>query len=197
MTSRSEGGSPVGTRVVMHLDLDYFFAQCEEKRRPELHDKPVVVCVYSGRTPDSGAVSTANYVARRMGVKSGIPIIQAKRLLEKAADAVFLPVDHDFYESMSARVMSILRHRCEKFEQGGIDEAYMEVTGRVQGDFDRAAAEAAEVKREVHEREGLICSIGIGPNKLIAKIASDFQKPDGLTVVKPEGVQSFLADMDV
>jgi len=92
----------------MLVDLDYFFAQCEEKRNPSIRDQPVVVCVYSGRSEDSGAVSTANYVARKYGVESGIPIYLAKRKL-KDLDAVFLPVDHQFYEKVSEEIMSILK----------------------------------------------------------------------------------------
>ena len=94
-------------RIIMLVDLDYFFAQCEERRNPSLKDKPVVVCVYSGRSEDSGAVSTANYIARKYGVKSGIPISLAKKKLKK--DAVFLPVDHEFYEEVSEKIMGILR----------------------------------------------------------------------------------------
>jgi len=184
-------------RVICHFDLDYFFAQCEERRQPQLREKPVVVCVFSGRSADSGAVSTANYVARRAGVKSGMPIFQAKRLLEGSPDAVFLPVDHAYYSTVSQRVMNILQSHADRFEQNGIDEAYLEVTGRVNGDFNRAAEHAADIKREIREKEGLLCSVGIGPNKLVAKIASDFRKPDGLTVVKPGEVQGFLANLEV
>jgi len=109
-------------RVVMHFDLDYFFAQCEERDNSDLKEKPLVVCVYSGRTEDSEAVSTANYVARKYGVKSGIPITFAKKLL-KDKDAVFLPVNFELYESASTSVMEILRAHGESFEQWGIDEA--------------------------------------------------------------------------
>jgi len=103
-------------RVIMLVDLDYFFAQCEERRNPSLREKPVVVCVYSGRSEDSGAVSTANYVARKYGVTSGIPIFLAKKKLKKK-DAVFLPVDHEFYEEVSEKIMKILRSHADLFEQ--------------------------------------------------------------------------------
>lgn len=180
----------------MLVDFDYFFAQCEEKRNPAIKDKPVVVGVYSGRSEDSGAVSTANYVARRYGVKSGIPIFLAKKKLENV-DAVFLPVDHEFYDEVSERIMEILKGYADSFEQVGVDEAYMDVSQRVNGDFGDARILALESKNAVKIREGMTCSIGIGPNKLVAKIASDFQKPDGLTVVKPEEVESFLAPLPV
>ena len=180
----------------MLVDFDYFFAQCEEKRNPAIKDKPVVVGVYSGRSEDSGAVSTANYIARRYGVKSGIPIFLAKKKLENV-DAVFLPVDHEFYDEVSGRIMEILKGYADSFEQIGVDEAYMDVSQRVNGDFGGARILALEIKNAVKTREGITCSIGIGPNKLVAKIASDFQKPDGLTVVKPEEIESFLALLPV
>jgi len=180
----------------MLVDLDYFFAQCEERRNPSLKDRPVVVCVYSGRSEDSGAVSTANYIARKFGVKSGIPIFLAKKKL-KEKDAVFLPVDHEFYEEISERVMIILRSHADHFEQVGIDEAYLDVGHKVRGSFEVAEELAQIMKEEVKAEQGLTCSIGIGPNKLVAKIAADVQKPNGLTVVKPGQVESFLSPLPV
>jgi len=180
----------------MLVDLDYFFAQCEEKRNPSLKDKSVVVCVYSGRTEDSGAVSTANYVARKFGVKSGIPISLAKKKLKKK-DAVFLPVDHKFYEENSEKIMKILRNHADRFEQIGIDEAYLDVSEKVKRSFEEAEELAQKIKKEVKAEQKLTCSIGIGPNKLVAKIAADIQKPNGLTVVEPKRVESFLCPLPV
>ncbi len=183
-------------RVILLVDLDYFFAQCEETRNPSLRNKPLVVCVYSGRSGESGVVSTANYEARKHGVKSGIPISLAKKRLMNV-DAVFLPVDHEYYNRVSDKVMSILKKHADFFEQAGVDEAYLDVSERVEGDFDRAVELARRMKEEVKRSMGLTCSIGIGPNKLVAKIAADFQKPDGLTAVKPEEVQDFLSPLPV
>jgi DNA polymerase IV (DinB-like DNA polymerase) len=180
----------------MLVDLDYFFAQCEELRNPALKDKPVVVGMYSGRTEDSGAVSTANYVARKYGVKSGIPLFLAKKRLE-GAEAVFLPVDYAFYEQISDKIMCTLRDYADAFEQVGIDEAYLDVTRKVQGSFEAARVLAQKMKDDVKSQHSLTFSIGIGPNKLVAKIACDSQKPDGLTVVKPEEVTFFLAPLPV
>jgi DNA polymerase IV (DinB-like DNA polymerase) len=180
----------------MLVDFDYFFAQCEEIRNPSLKDKPVVVCVYSGRTEDSGAVSTANYIARKYGVKSGMPIFQAKKKLEHV-DAVFLPVDRALYEKVSFEIMSILKSYADFFEQVGIDEAYLDVTGRVHGSFEEAARLAQKMKDEVKSRTKITFSVGVGPNKLVAKIASNFQKPDGLTVVTPEKIMGFLSALPV
>ncbi len=180
----------------MLADFDYFFAQCEELRNPALKDKPVVVGVYSGRTEDSGAVSTANYVARKFGAKSGIPLYLAKKRLE-GTEAVFLPVDAEFYEQISDKMMQALRGYADSFEQVGIDEAYLDVTQKTQGSFEEARDLAQKMKNNVKSQVGIAFSVGVGPNKLVAKIAADSQKPDGLTVVKPEEVESFLSPLPV
>jgi DNA polymerase IV (DinB-like DNA polymerase) len=183
-------------RVIMLVDLDYFFAQCEELRNPALKDKPVVVGVYSGRTEDSGAVSTANYVARKFGVKSGIPLYLAKKRLE-GTEAVFLPVDDEFYEQISDKIMRALRGYADAFEQVGIDEAYLDVTQKVHGSFEAAKALAQKIKDDVKNQLNITFSVGVGPNKLVAKIAADSQKPDGLTIVEPEEVKRFLSPLPV
>ena len=185
------------TRVVFHIDFDYFYAQCEETRSPELKSKPVCVCVFSDRGVDSGAIATANYTARKYGVKSGIPIVFAKKRLEERGDAVFLPVDFDFYSEMSEKAMEIMKENADIFEYVGRDEAYLDVTDRVQGDFDKANHLAQQIKNSIRDKIKLSCSIGISPNKLISKIASDFQKPDGLTTVSPERIESFLDQMKI
>lgn len=181
-------------RVVVLVDFDYFFAQCEELRDPTLKDKPVVVGVYSGRTENSGAVSTANYVARKFGVKSGIPLYLAKKRLA-STEAVFLPVDGEFYEQISRKIMSELRVYADSFEQTSIDEAYLDVTQKTHGSYEAARDLAEKMKRDIKNVVGILFSVGIGPNKLVAKIAADSQKPDGLTVVKPEEVKGFLGSL--
>ena len=183
-------------RIVMLVDLDYFFAQCEERRNPSIKGKPVVVCVYSGRTKDSGVVSTANYVARKYGVTSGIPISLAKKKL-KDVDAVFLPVDKEFYKEISDSIMEILRRYGDHFEQVSVDEAYLDVTQRTKAEYQQAKQLATTIKDNIFTQQQLTCSIGVGSNKLIAKIAADIQKPDGLTLVKPEQVKRFLAPLPV
>jgi DNA polymerase IV (DinB-like DNA polymerase) len=180
----------------MLVDLDYFFAQCEELRNPSLKEKPVVICVYSGRTADSGAVSTANYIAREYGVRSGMPIYLAKKKLENV-DAAFLPVDDPYYEEVSRRVMAILKGFGDEFEQMGIDEAFLDDSMRTQGNFNNAEELAKTIKNELINQEKLTCSIGVGPNKLIAKIAADEKKPNGLTVISPERVHGFLEPLPV
>jgi DNA polymerase IV (DinB-like DNA polymerase) len=187
---------PSPTRIIMLVDFDYFFAQCEELRNPALKDKPVVVGVYSGRTEDSGAVSTANYVARKYKVKSGISLYLAKKRLE-GTEAVFLPVDYSYYEQISDKIMQALRGYANNFQQVGIDEAYLDVTQKTQESYEATADLARKIKNDVKKQIGITVSVGAGPNKLIAKIASDMQKPDGLTIVKPEEVECFLSPLPV
>lgn len=182
----------------MHIDFDYFFAQCEEIRRPEIRERPVVVCVFSGRMEDSGVVSTANYVARKYGVRSGIPIKTAKaKLAGVAADALFLPLDTPYYRQVSEKAMSAIKSHADVFEQVGIDECFVDASESTGGDFGRAERLAAQIKQEVRAQAQLTCSVGVAPNKMLAKVASDYKKPDGLTVVAPTGVGAFVSGLDV
>jgi len=183
-------------RVVLHIDFDYFYAQCEENSNPAIRGKPVVVCVYSGRTEEGGVVSTSNYEARNYGVRAGIPIARAKKLLE-TKDAVFLPMNRQHYEEISDRIMETLEPLGDEFERVGIDEAYLELTSKVKGDFQQAAQMGNKIKQLLFEQEHITCSIGIAPNKLLAKIASDRNKPNGLTIVGPEDVIGFLGELPV
>ena len=183
-------------RVVILADFDYFFAQCEELRNPTIKDKPVVVGVYSGRTEESGAVSTSNYIARKFGVKSGMPLFLAKRKLE-GLDSVFFRVDHEYYDQISDRIMQIFRSYASRLEQVSVDEAYLDVTEEVEGSFEKARDYAQKIKADVKNQVGISFSIGVGPNKIIAKIACDSKKPDGLTIVKPEDAKDFLDPLDV
>lgn len=185
------------SRIIFHIDFDYFFAQCEEIRTPDLKSKPVCVCVFSDRGGDSGAIATANYIARKFGVRSGIPIIFAKKRLEERKDAMFLPVDFEYYEEMSQKAMDIIKKSADIFEYVGKDEAYLDVTDRVDGNFDTASHLAQQIKNAVREKLKLSCSIGVSSNKLISKIASDFRKPDGLTIVSPEKVEEFLEQLKI
>ena len=182
---------------MFHIDFDYFYAQCEEIRSPELKTKPVCVCVFSDRGGDSGAIATANYTARKYGVKSGIPISFAKKRLEDSKDAVFLPVDFDLYSEISEKAMQIMKENADVFEYVGRDEAYLDVTKKVDGDFMKASHLAQQIKNSIREKIKLSCSVGISPNKLISKIASDFRKPDGLTVVTPNNTREFLEPLKI
>ena len=187
-------------RVVLHVDMDYFFAAIEERENPELQRKAVVVCMLSGRSGLSGAVSTCNYTARKSGIRAGMSCSKAKKL---NPEAVFLPVRKDFYTSVSDRVMEILRSYADAretgaaFEQISIDEAFLEITDRAGGDFSLAYEIGVQIKNEIKDKENLTCSVGIGPNKLIAKMASSVQKPDGITVISPERLENFLWPLKV
>ena len=184
-------------RIVFHIDFDYFYAQCEEIRDSKIKGKCVAVCIFSERGGDSGAIATANYNARKFGVKSGIPIVLAKNKLKEQTDAVFLPADFDYYSDVSSKAMDIIEKYADVFEYVGRDEAYLEVTKKTEGDFDKAEHLAQQLKNEIRNNIKLTCSIGITPNKLLSKIASDFKKPDGLTTVRPEQIEQFLSPLKI
>ena len=183
-------------RIVFHVDFDYFYAQCEEIRDSKIKGKCVAVCIFSDRGGDSGAIATANYNARKFGVKSGIPIMLAKNKL-KEEDAIFLPADFDYYSDMSSKGMEIIEKYADVFEYVGRDEAYLDVTKKTEIDFHNAEHLAQQLKNEIRNDLKLTCSVGITPNKLLSKIASDYKKPDGLTTVKPEQVEEFLSPLKI
>ena len=160
-------------------------------RKPELRTVPVCVCIYSDRGGGSGAVATANYEARRYGAKSGLPIYQATRLLE-GTDAAFIPVDFGYYSDISEKAMAIMEEYADVFEYVGRDEAYLDVTGRTGGSLKSAAHLAQQIKGRIRLSLNMTCSAGISPNKLLSKMASDYKKPDGLTLVTPDSTISFL-----
>ena len=180
-------------RIIFHVDMDHFFTAVEEREHPEFKGKPVIVGADPKEGKGRGVVSTCNYEARKFGVRSALPISRAWKLCPQA---VYRPVNYELYRRVSSRIMRILRKYADKFEQWGIDEAFLDITSRVSSP-EEAEVLAHRIKQEILENEELTCSIGIGPNKLVAKIASDFQKPDGLTVVKEEDVEKFLAPLGV
>lgn len=178
-------------RVIFHIDMDHFFTAIEEREHPEYKGEPVVVGANPKEGKGRGVVSTCNYEARKFGVRSGMPISKAWKL---CPEAIYLPVNYELYVKVSNEIMDMLRKYSDKFEQWGIDEAFLDVTSKVK-DYAEAEALARQIKKEIYEIERLTCSIGIGPNKLVAKIASDFQKPDGLTIVRGDETESFLAPL--
>ena len=184
-------------RVIFHVDFDYFYAQCEEIRNPELKTKPVAVCIFSDRGDDSGAIATANYKAREYEVKSGIPIKFAKSRLKDREDAVFLPADFDYYSQISSNAMNIIKNFADIFEYVGKDEAFLDVTLKTGNSFQNASHIAQQLKNEIRQKLKMTCSIGVSPNKLLAKIASDYKKPDGLTIVKPDYISEFLSKLEI
>jgi len=175
-------------RIIMLIDMDYFFAQVEERENPALKGKPVVVGANPKQGKGRGVVCTSNYEARKFGIRSAMPISTA---WHKCPTAVFLPVNGSLYYEASRNVMRIFRQFADKFEQVSVDEAYFDVSDRCKS-YEEARELAKLIKKEVLEKERLTCSVGIGSNKLIAKIAAGENKPDGLTVVIPEQIPSFL-----
>ena len=179
-------------RIILHVDMDSFFASVEVREKTELVGKPVVVGADPKGGKGRGVVSTCSYEARKYGIKSGMPISRAYKL---CPTAVFLPVNFPLYIRASGEVMNILRAHAEKFQQVSIDEAYLDVSNI--GSFGVARELALRIKQEILEKERLTCSIGVAPNKIMAKIASDYKKPDGLTVVEPSHIKEFLSPLPV
>jgi DNA polymerase IV (archaeal DinB-like DNA polymerase) len=173
--------------------MDHFYTAVEERERPEIKGAPVIVGSDPKEGKGRGVVSTSNYEARKSGVRSGMPISMAWRLCPRA---VYLPPNFPLYIRVSGEIMEIVRKYAGKFEQWGIDEAFLDVSGKVE-DWAGAEVLARQIKQEIKEKEGITASVGVGPNKLVAKVASDFQKPDGLTLVKETEVEDFLAPLPV
>lgn len=184
---------PEKNRVIFHIDMDHFFTAVEERENPEIKGKPVIVGADPKEGKGRGVVSTANYEARRCGAKSAMPI---SRAWDICPEAVYLPVNYELYGHVSKEIMGIIKRHADEFEQWGIDEAFLDVTTKVEN-WVEAEALARQIKRDILEKMKLTCSIGIGPNKLVAKIASDFKKPDGLTTVKEEEAERFLSLLPV
>jgi DNA polymerase IV (DinB-like DNA polymerase) len=183
-----------GRHVVLHVDMDAFYASVEIREHPELAGAPVVVGPDPRDGHTRGVVLTASYEARRFGVHSAMPCVQALRL---CPEAVFVMPHHALYGRVSEGIMATLRRFADRLEPSGIEEGYLDLTARSGGDFLRATELAKEVKAAMRKEHGLSCSIGIAPSKAVAKIASDFQKPDGLTVVLPDHVVEFLAPISI
>src|SRR3954468_23819485 len=169
-------------RVYGQLAMDAFYVSVELQSLPELVGQAVVV---AGSGPRA-VVTTASYEARKFGVFSATPAERARRL---CPHAVFIPPDFEKYRARSREVMAVLREHVERVEVVGLDEAYLDLTG-----IERPKAAARRLKQAVLDRTGLTCSIGIGPNKLVAKVASDADKPDGFTVLSKEMARERFAD---
>ncbi len=175
---------------IIHVDLDAFFAAVEQRDRPELRGKPVIV----GGDPHSrGVVSTCSYEARKFGVHSAMPLRTA---LQLCPQGIFVPVDGAKYQRVSREVMAVLRGFTPAVEQVSIDEAFLDVAGS-EALFGPAPEIARRIKAEVVAATGLTVSVGVATNKLIAKVGSDLRKPDGLVVVQPGEEAAFLAPLEI
>jgi DNA polymerase-4 len=177
-------------RAIIHLDLDAFFAAVEVLQNPKLAGKPVIV---GGRPGGRGVVASASYAARAFGVRSAMP---TSRALAICPDAIIIPPRHALYSQYSRQVMAILRQTSPLVEQMSIDEAYLDVTDQIAA-WDDAIEIAADLQYQVREDVLLSASLGIATNKLLAKIASDREKPGGLTVVRPGREAEFLSPLPV
>jgi DNA polymerase-4 len=176
-------------KAILHLDMDAFYPSVEVLDRPELKHKPVIV----GGSPERGVVSSASYEARKFGVHSAQPMAVAMR---RCPRGIFLPVRMDRYKELSRQVFRIFHRFTSLVEPVSIDEAFLDVT-RSTRLFGPAEHIAATIKRIVREETGLTVSAGLAPSKFVAKIASDLDKPDGLTVVSPDGVEAFLTPLPI
>ena len=183
---------PTSRRVILHVDIDSFYPSAEIRENPTLRGKAVIVGADPKDGHGRGVVVSCSYEARKLGIHSGMPISRAYRI---AKDAVYLRPNFQLYSNVSKEIMKLLRTFADRFEQVSIDEAFLDVTEKVRGSYEEARNHAIIIKTRIESEESLTCSIGVAPNKSGAKIASDFQKPDGLVVVPPEDLKGFLAPL--
>ncbi len=178
------------TRAILHIDLDAFYASVEQRDHPEYQGRPVIV----GGSPDRrGVVATASYEARKFGVHSAMPSHTALHL---CPIAIFLPARFEVYRAVSQQIMAIFRMHTSLVEPLSLDEAYLDVTAAVR-DLDEAEQLAREIKRQIREQTELTASAGVSYCKFLAKIASDRNKPDGLTVITPQEAPAFLETLPI
>jgi DNA polymerase-4 len=176
--------------AILHVDMDAFYASVEQRERPELVGKPVIV----GGTPEGrGVVAAANYVAREFGVHSAMPAVTAKRL---CPHGIFLRPRMEHYAEVSDQIRAIFERFTPLVEPLSLDEAFLDVSGSERL-FGPAEAIGRAIRREIRQQLRLVASVGVAPNKFLAKIASDLEKPDGLVIVPPERVQEFLDPLPV
>lgn len=175
--------------TILHVDMDAFYASVEQRDHPELRGRPVIV----GGVGNRGVVSAASYEARSFGVHSALPMATARRLCPQG---VFLPVRMAHYAQVARQIRLILLSFTPLVEPLSLDEAFLDVTG-CEGLFGPAPHIAQRIKDRIKDETGLTASVGVAPNKFLAKLASDLRKPDGLVVVPPEQVDEFLAALPV
>ena len=194
-------------QIVAHVDMDCFYAACEQRREPALRNEPLVVGMGYENGATHGAVATASYEARAYGVESAMAISEALERLPRKVEAVadpdltvedagfYRPVDMDFYESVAADVREILHTEADVVREVSIDEAYLDVTERVSWETVRSWAQ--DLKDTIESAVGVVASVGVAPTMSAAKVASDRDKPDGLVVVEPGAVREFFDDLPV
>jgi DNA polymerase-4 len=176
-------------RKIVHIDMDAFYASVEQRDDPQLRGKPIIVAWRGNRS----VVCAASYEARKFGVRSAMSAVRAKRL---CPDAVFLPPDFPRYQAVSRLVREIFKRHTDLIEPLSLDEAYLDVTENKTG-LPTATRVARAIREQIREELNLTASAGVAPNKFLAKIASDWRKPDGLFIIQPEEVDSFLLPLPV
>src|SRR5260221_4478213 len=176
-------------RKIVHIDMDAFYASVEQRDNPQLQGKPVVVAWRGNRS----VVCAASYEARKFGVRSAMPAVRAERLCPKA---IFLPPDFLRYRAVSRQVREIVKRHTDLIEPLSLDEAYLDVSENKTG-LPTATQVARTIREQIRSELSLTASAGVAPNKFLAKIASDWRKPDGLFVIQPEEVESFLFPLSV
>ncbi len=176
-------------RKIVHIDMDAFYASVEQRDDPQLRGKPVVVAWRGNRS----VVCAASYEARRFGVRSAMPAVRAERL---CPEAIFIPPDFTRYRAVSRQVREILQRHTDLIEPLSLDEAYLDVTENKTG-LPTATRVARAIREQIRGELLLTASAGVAPNKFLAKIASDWRKPDGLFVIQPEEVEAFLTPLPV
>ncbi len=177
--------------IVIFIDMDYFFAACEELRHQELKGIPLAVGTAKESEKYRGVIQTCNYVARKFGVRSGMPTTNAYRLCPNLA---YLESDDKYYSDISNKIMQLLRSYNRKIEQMSVDEAAMEV---IELNYDESYLLGMEIKNKIKNEIGLTCTIGISFGPTFAKMATDASKPDGLMIIKEEDIHNFLKDKKI
>lgn len=181
------------SRKIIHLDMDAFYASVEERDNPDLRDKPLVIARHPKETGGKGVVTTANYVARKYGIHSAM---SAQKAYELCPTATFVPGDYHYYREISSQIHEIFHRYTDVIEPIAFDEAYLDVTENKVGSTS-AIKIARMIQRDIWQELQLTCSAGVSYNKFIAKLASDFEKPRGLTLVLPEDAIKFLKEMPI
>jgi len=176
-------------RKIIHVDMDAFYASVEQRDNPDLRGKPVVVAWKSKRS----VVCAASYEARTFGVRSAMPAVRAQRL---CAEAIFVPPDFTRYRAVSQQVREIFKRHTDLIEPLSLDEAYLDVTKNKTG-LATATLVARSIREQIRQELDLAASAGVAPNKFLAKLASDWKKPDGLFVIQPEEVDGFLIPLPI
>lgn len=186
-------------RILIHCDLDAFFASVEILHHGFPEDEPLIIGSDPMQGRGRGIVSTCNYAAREYGVRSAMPISEAWRRCpgHPFGPARFIRGTRSLYSMASRRVMKVLRNDSDVFEQASIDEAYMDVTEKVDGDWDEAMALARRLQRTIHTKVGLTASFGIGSTRIVAKMSSEINKPNGIHRVLPDEIQAFFESRSV